>query len=193
MLEPVLMEPWQCNASPWKLICFYEVCQSRKSCTQTQSWSCVSDVCRHRAAVWRLCKASCMLILGSSSPSFLHSAVHPKAEGVATAGVWTNTGSRCPASTAGSEARHSATTWRANEWAGGMPSGWREEDRDWRGGRGKTVRERAHFALACSFYVNIGRGSGHLILGLVSVRELGNTRRRRAARPPVLHSYLSCA
>lgn len=75
-------------------------------------------------------KASCILILGSSFPSFLHSAVHPKAEGVDTAGVWTNTVSLCPALTAGSEARHSATTWRANEWVGGTPSGRREEDRD---------------------------------------------------------------
>lgn len=44
-----------------------------------------------------------------------NSAVHPKDEGGATAGVWTNMGSHFLDLTEESEARPSVTTWRANE------------------------------------------------------------------------------
>lgn len=94
----------------------------------------------------------------SSTLLLFHSAVHPKAGGGATAGAWTNTGSLCPATTAGRGARRSATTWRANERTGERGDDeWTETRRteNKMGERGrKTEREkrkRAYFALACSF------------------------------------------
>lgn len=94
------------------------------------------------------------------------SAVHPKAGGGVSAGVWTNTDSHYQAWTAGSgEERCSATTWRASEGVGGTDGRrhveWTEE-RGKRPGRGggedeeamgwekeKKERKEAYFALTC--------------------------------------------
>ena len=94
-----------------------------------------------------------------STNSFLSasfcSAVHPKAEGGATAGAWTNTGNLCPATTAGSGARRSATTWRANERTEGRRVDGEKRDKKIRGEgireREKERKKEPTFALACSF------------------------------------------
>lgn len=70
----------------------------------------------------------------------LCSAVHPKAGGGATAGAWTDMASRCQALTAGSVGRCSATTWRANEKMVERPSGWRKDDKEYRGGWGRKKK-----------------------------------------------------
>lgn len=83
---------------------------------------------------------------------------------------------------------------------GGMTSGRGEE----KGGGKKTEREwerkRAYFALACSFMSKFEGALDVLISGLISVGELGREQGGRGeaqplrpAKPPVHHSYLSCA
>ncbi len=61
-------------------------------------------------------------------------------------------GSLCPATTAGSGARHSATTWRANEKTEGRRvDGERRTQNEGGVGDGERERKRVYFALACSF------------------------------------------
>lgn len=159
------------------------------------SQSHLSDACRSSAVVPSLllkyvfAKTSTSLILFSPT-RFFCSAVRPKAGGGATAGAWTNMGSLCLASMTGTGVRRSATTWRTNERMdgerrAGNKGGWcGAVDRE-------TVRERANCCCMC-FCVNIWRGSGPLLLGLVSVRESVRENKGEGEQPSLLSFTVVC-
>lgn len=159
-VEPI----WICRTSPWRT-------RGRLSMVLVgerwrASWTALKSV------TYSSQEASASPTVTEKVSTRKNSAVRPKAEGGATAGVWTNMGSHYLDLTEESEARPSVTTWRANE---------RKEDL-WEEGSGQRKEQESTWLLHLDFCKHLkelwtfqvpflsareGRGKGwNLVTGL---------------------------